>query len=436
MKPQRIAGGLAGALLGVLGVAMSGCQEGVSGVAQVPPAVVTVARPVVRDITDYFEFTGQTAAVEEVEIRSRVTGYLQKVGFQDGAEVKKGDLLFEIDPRPFLAELDREASQVVLREATLKFREAELARTRSLLEKQAISRTDFDQSVAAESEARAAVGAAKATMESARLNFEFTKIKSPIDGRISRTKITAGNLVSADVTPLTTVISVHPVYVYFSVDERTMLQYQKSIHEAGLDSRPDHVKDWKVPVLIGLANETGYPRQGILDYVDNKLDPGTGTIRSRAVFENTDHGLTAGLFVRVKMPFGDAHKATMITERALGTDQGQKFVYVVNARNEVEDRLVKLGSLNDGLRVILDGLTPDEQVIVNGLQRVRPGVKVDPKPGEMVSAPSRAEGSGKPADAGKPAADGKPAEAGKPTEAAKPLETGKAASASPAKPQQ
>ncbi len=402
MKPQRTLGGIPAAIVSVLGVALSGCQENAVGLPQLPPAVVTVAKPVVQPVTDYFETTGQSAAVEEVEIRSRVTGYLQRVAFQDGAEVKKGDLLFEIDPRQFQANLDRETAEVAVREATLKFREAELARNRSLLEKQAISRTDFDQSFAAESEARATLGSSKAAKERARLDLEYTKVLSPIHGRISRTKLTAGNLVSADTTPLATVVSISPVYVYFSMDERTLLLCQKAIQDAGYSSRPEHVKDWKIPVLIGLANESGYPRRGTLDYVDNKLDPGTGTIRFRAVFDNADRNLGAGLFVRVQLPFGDPHPGTLVAERALGTDQGQKFVYVVNAQNEVEYRPVKLGTLKDGLREILDGVKPDELVIVNGLQRVRPGVKVDPKPGEMQRPPSHAPRGAKPSEPAKP----------------------------------
>lgn len=402
-----------GAVFGMLGLTLSGCQQSAPTATEVPPTIVTVSKPITREVTDFYEFTGQTAAVEEVEIRARVTGYLQKVGFVDGAVVKKGDLLFEIDPRPFQAALDRELSLVTLREATLKFREAELARNRELVEKAAIAKTEFDQSVAAEAEARAALGAAKAAAEADRLNLEFTRITSPIDGRISRTKITTGNLVSADSTVLTGVVSERPIYVYFNIDERTILETQQASRRSSDDARADHVRDWKVPVFIGLANETGYPHQGLLDFADNKVDPGTGTIRVRAVFENADRALGAGLFVRVRIPSGKPYSATLVTERALGSDQGQKFLYVVDEKNEVVYRRVTLGSLHDGLRVIREGVGAEDRVIVNGVQRVRPGVKVDPKPGEMADSTPPAAESAKPAtEAAKPVEKdkGRPAE--------------------------
>jgi RND family efflux transporter MFP subunit len=407
MKRPLVTEALSAAVVGVLGLALSGCQENALTAPELPPTIVTVSKPISREIVDFYEFTGQTAAVEEVEIRSRVTGYLQKVAFVDGADVKKGDLLFEIDPRPFQAELDRAAAQVTLREATLKFREAELARNRELVEKAAIARTEFDQSVAAEAEARAAMGAAKAAAEVDRLNLEFTRITSPIDGRISRTRITVGNLVSADSTALTSLVSEHPMYVYFNIDERTLLDSQQAAGRSGADARAEHVKDWKIPVFISLANETGYPRKGLLDFADNKVDPGTGTIRVRAVFENTDHALGPGLFVRVRMPASNLYTAILVTERALGSDQGQKFVYVVDEKNEVLYRPVKVGTLNDGLRVIREGVSAGELVIINGVQRVRPGVKVDPKPGEMaVPAPRSAEAQ-KPVEKGKSVEDRK-----------------------------
>jgi RND family efflux transporter MFP subunit len=351
-------------------------------VAQSPAVRVAVAVPIEREITDNEECTGHTEAVESVDIRARVTGYLDKVRFKDGAEVKEGDLLFEIDPRPFQAAYDQAVAQVKLREADRKFRLAELNRAKQLIDKNAISGSDYDQIVAQHDQAVAALAAAQADADSARLNLEFTKLASPIAGVTSRTQITRGNLVKADQTLLTSVVSVEPMYVYFDVDERTILEVQQHIREGKIKLR-DKEKE-TIPVTMAVANQDGFPHQGVIDFGENRFDQNTGTVRVRAVFPNPKPAkgtrvLTPGLFARVRIPLGEPYKSLVVAERAIGADQGQKYVLVVNDKNEVEYRRVTLGKLENRLRVITDGLQAGQRVIVSGLQRVRPGSIVEPK---------------------------------------------------------
>ncbi len=339
---------------------------------------------------------------------ARVTGYLNKVCFQEGAEVKNGDLLFEIDPRPFQAQYDQATSQIKLCEADLKFRKADLERVNLLLKQNAISQSDFDQSVAAHDKAAAALSTAEASAEEARLNLDFTKLFSPIDGEISRALITQGNLVTADQTLLTTVVSVDPMYVYFDIDEPTILRIQQGIREGAIKMRE---KD-KVPVWMGLANEEGRSHEGYLDFIENRVDPDTGTIQVRGVFPNPRPAvgprvLTPGLFTRVRVVVGQPYEAILTAERALGTDQGQKYLYVVNDKNVVEYRPVTVGNLEGQLRVIQTGLKPGERVVVNGLQRVRPDVKVIPTVVGIESPADPAGGETRPAEpAGSPVSSG------------------------------
>ena len=388
--PRIVVGGLLVACV----VLLTGCDAPPAALAQPTPVQVTVSQPLQREVVDYEDFTGRTEAVESVEIRARVTGYLDQLLFKEGAEVKKGDLLFQIDPRPFQAEHNQALSQVVLRQANLKFREAELARNKLIFAKGALTQSELDQSVAARDEALAAVAAAEASTEYTKLNLEFTRIAAPVDGRISRAQVTPGNLVQADQTLLTTLVSVDPMYVYFDVDERAILRIQTSVREGKIQPRQGK----EIPVLMGLATEEGFPHHGTIDFGDNRVDPSTGTIRVRGVFANPkpdrgDRVLMPGLFARVRVPVGDPYAALMVAERALGTDQGQKLVYVVNDKKEVEYRPVKIGKLYDGLRVVEEGLRAGEQVIVNGLQRVRPGATVEAKGIDMTvfAGPERPE---------------------------------------------
>lgn len=370
---------------------LTGCEGPPS--VNIEPPIVTVASPLVKDVVDHEEFTGRTEAVESVDVRARVSGYLSKVGFQAGREVHKGDLLFEIDPRPYQADLERAEAELARADARVKRLDADLARAERLRPTGAIGREEYDKIAGEQSEAAAGVRGARAAVERAKLDLGFTKVVSPIDGRISRNLITVGNLVTADQTPLTSIVSMDPMYVYFTVDERTMLRIQQLIREGKFKSGRDDEK--AVPVRVGLANEEGFPHKGLVDFVDNRIDPATGTLKVRAVLPNSpvngERPLNPGLFTRVRVNIGEPQKAVLVSERALGTDQGQRFVYVVNDKNEVAARNVKVGKLENGLRVIEEGLKPGERVIVNGLQRVRPGVVVNPKSGEMTGGTARSE---------------------------------------------
>ena len=359
--------------------ALAGCTQRNRVPVNTPTPEVAVAAPIVRPVTEYFDFTGRCEATETVEIRSRVAGYLNKVNFTDGQEVEKGALLYEIDPRPFQATLDQARSDVARWQATTAKATADLKRQEALRAQNVNSQEEYDAAIASRSTAVASQQAAEAAVRNAELNLEFTRITAPIAGRVSRTRVTPGNLISSvDGLVLTTIVQLEPMFVYFDVDERTMLRYQERTRKAGYEAKMQHVKQLKIPVLIGLPSETGNPHEGLLDFVDNRVDPTTGTIRCRGNFTNVPRFLTPGLFVRVRLPFGDPRSAMLVPERAIGSDQSQKFVLVVNSENVVETRRVTLGPLEDGERVIESGLNAEDRVIVNGLQRARPGSTVKP----------------------------------------------------------
>ena len=367
-------------LLGVIWIVVGGCKSAPPPMQSLPPPTVTISQPVERPVIDYDEYTGRTAAVEEVEVRARVSGYLIKVNFKEGSEVQKGDLLFLIDSRPFQTVLDAAKGQVAQWEAKRARAEADVARNQRLLPKGAASQKDLDNAIADLGEARAAIQSGQAAVQRAALDLEFTKVTAPISGRISRTFITEGNLVNADATLLTTIVSLQPMYVYFDVDERSLLRYQQLARA----NNHKNTKAVRVPVSLTLANDTAEPQQGVLDFIDNRVDPTTGTIRTRGVFLNANRLLTPGLFVRVRIPGSDTYQALLVSDRAISTDQGQKHVWVVNEQNVVDYRLVLIAALqSDGLRVVKSGLKPGEWIVVNGLQRVRPGVTVAPQRGEM-----------------------------------------------------
>jgi RND family efflux transporter MFP subunit len=344
-----------------------------------------VSPPVEREITDYYEYTGRTAAKDTVEVRARVSGYLVNVNFREGAVVKKGDLLFQIDPRPFQAVLVEAKGQVAQWEAKLARAEADVARYERLLPKGAASQKDLDQAVADRGEAQAAIQSARGAVDRAALDLEFTRVTAPISGRIGRYLITEGNLVTMNSTLLTTIVSIDPMYAYFDVDEQAVLHLRQLIRDRKI--RNPRAGE-EVTVLLGLANETGFPQRGTINFVDNQVNPQTGTVRLRGVFANEPEVLLPGYFVRVRLLFGQPHRALLVTERAIDTDQGQKILYVVNDKNEVVSRPIGLGALHDGLRVIEEGVQPGERVIVNGLLQVRPGITVDPKLVDMPVSPS------------------------------------------------
>jgi RND family efflux transporter MFP subunit len=342
-----------------------------------PPPSVSVAPVLQRDLAEWDEFSGRLQAVDQVEIRPRVSGYIKHVTFTEGREVRKGETLFEIDPRPYQADLDRAQAQLEQARTAADLAAREVARAEKLVNVQAISREEFDSRTSAQANSVAAVRAAEAAVETARLNLSWTQVRSPIKGRVSRAEVTEGNLVQAgppDATLLTTVVSLDSIYVYFDSDEQTYLRYAGRTAADGKGWRTE-----RLPVYLGLANETGFPHEGYLDFVDNRIDPTTGTIRTRAIFSNRDRRFTPGLFARVKLVGGQRKPALLVRDAAVGTDQDRKFVLVLAKGDSLAYRPVELGRLtDDGLRIVRSGVEPGEKVVVNGLMRVRPGIKVTP----------------------------------------------------------
>jgi RND family efflux transporter MFP subunit len=343
------------------------------------PPEVAVSQPLAREVTDYEDFTGRTEAVQRVDLRARVTGYIDKVNFKEGASVKRGDVLFEIDPRPYKAELDQAAAELVLAEARLKKAATDLERAKALLKAKGISQEEYANIEADVLVAQAGVQAARARRERAQLNLEFTKVTAPIDGKIDRPALTAGNLAVADTTSLATLFSVDPLYVAFDLDERTLLRL-----------RLKGGKEGELPVRMGLAGEEGFPRRGKVQSVGAQVDPNTGTVRCRAILPNPDGLLMPGMFVRVRLVTSAPYNALLVTEQAVLSDQGQKFVYVVSDKNVVERRPVKVGSAQDGgLRVVTEGLKSDEWVVVKGFKVVEVSATVEPKKVAMPIKPPK-----------------------------------------------
>lgn len=365
----------------VLGMLVSGCGESASttGPLKLPPAVVSIAQVTKSKVSDYADFTGRTEAVESVEIKARATGYLMEVKFKEGDVVQKGDLLYVIDDRTYQADLDKLKSEIARNQALVARLNSDLNRARRMRVGDAISREEYDKITTQKDEAAAALSAAQAAAKRAELNLEFTKVYAPITGKISRTRITAGNLIAQDNTLLTTIVSIDPIYAYFDVDERTVLEVQKQIRQGNYKG----YRDAKFPVLLGTQIEKGYPHQGYIDFVDNQLNASTATLRVRGRFDNPKEVLQPGLFVRIRLPLGAEREAVVVPEMILGSDQGQRFVYVVNKDNKVEYRAVEVGTLRDGLREIESGVQEGDWVIVKGLQRVREGVTVDPMKVDM-----------------------------------------------------
>ncbi len=373
---------------------LTGCSPAPSVAPGAAPIPVTVSYPVEREVTDYVDFTARTAAVDAVELRAHVWGYLEKVNFKEGVMVKKGDVLFELDPRPYEALLNQAKAKVRQDEAQLEFDEAEYQRQLVAFRRGVGSQSDLDKSAAARDVDIANIAADKAVVATRQLDLEYTRVIAPVSGRASRYVVTVGNLIqSGDQnggTLLTTIVSVDPMYVYFDVDEHTALRVRQLVREGKSDSP----RAGGYPVSLGLANEDGHPHRGTVDFVDNQVNPKTGTIRLRGVFSNKDEHLLPGLFARVRTPIGRPHNALLVSDRAIDTDQGQKILYVVNEKNEVVSRPVRLGALHGGLREITDGLRPGERVIVIGLQQVQPGATVEPKLVEMPRSGVRTQGSG------------------------------------------
>jgi RND family efflux transporter MFP subunit len=371
----------------ILGVAGCGGTQAQPPMGPPPTPEALVSLPVIKVVTDYEEFPGRLEAVNSVDVRARVSGYLEKMHFTEGAYVKKDDLLFEIDPRQYRAELARSEGTVIQSEGHLRRLESDYHRATTLLPKGAIGEEDYDRIVGDRSEATGALAVAKAARDLANLNLSYTKVRAFLSGRIGRRMIDPGNMVKADDTVLTTIVSLDPIYAYFDVDERTTLRLQRLVRAQKLKSPEAGVR-----VEMGLADEEGFPLVGNINFSDNHLDADTGTWRLRGLFKNPDLALSPGMFVRLRLPTGEPYKATLVSEQALNTDQGQKFVFVVDPTNKVSYRHVKVGKLHSGLRVITDGLKPDERIVVSGLQRVQHGVQIKPK--EVPMEGNRQEGSG------------------------------------------
>jgi len=356
----------------------TGCKQSTQAPAP-PPPPVTVATPIRKEIVEWDEYTGRTEAVESVDVRPRVSGYIDQISFKDGQLVKPGDVLFVIDPRPYQDVLDQAKANLQNADAQRQLKEANFARAQRLFQNNVTAKEDYDTSVAQRNQAEAEFAQARASVNSAALNVEFTEVKSPIQGRISRQLVTRGNLVQADSTVLTKVVSVDPIYAYFNVDQRTVQKYHNQIQGGQLqDPRVS-----AMPVYLQLEGETGFPHEGVIDFVDNTYNASTGTLQIRGHFKNDDASLYPDAFVRTRIAGTPKHDAILITDRAVGTDQGQKFVLLVDDNSVVQVRPVELGPVVDGLRVVRNGLGPDDHVIVDGLLNARPGSKVTAQPGDM-----------------------------------------------------
>lgn len=370
---------------------LSGCQPAPAApvTKAKAPVEVVCATPELAQLVEHEDFAGRLVAAEGVEIRARVSGHLERVLFKDGDEVREGQELFEIDPRPYQVEYDRTSANVKQLEARVeKLRRQEL-RARQLLNKGSMSQEDYDTIAFDFSEAEAGLQAARASHDLAVLNLGYTKISTPISGRASRHLVDTGNLVRADETPLTRVVALDPIHAYFDVDERTVLRLQRLVGAGKAAS----ARDTEIPIEVALADEERASLQARFNFLDNEVDPTTGTLLGRAEISNPDHMLSPGLFVRLRVPIGEPREVLLIPEEALGSDQGERFVYTVDAENRIEYRKVVVGWRELGKRVIESGLGPDDRVVLTNLQRVRPKDVVAPKLRDASPAPATTAGA-------------------------------------------
>src|SRR5213082_164708 len=358
----------------------AGCKK--NSAQQQSPLPVNVVTAIEKEVNEWDEFTGRLEAVEFVEIRPRVSGYITDIRFNAGAIVKKGDLLYVIDPRPYQADFDRAAAEVERMDAQLKLAQIELNRAKELRDKNTISASEFDQKAATYQGSAAAKSSAEAAKNSAALNLEFTQIKSPIDGRVSDARITLGNLVQPGAGPesvLTTVVSVDPIYAKVDADENAVLKYVKLSEEGKRVS----ARTAKITAWVELGNETDFPHEGYIDFVDNRLDPGTGTVRARVVLKNWNPNfITPGFFARVRVAGATPYRAALVEDKVISSQQGLKYAFVVKPDNTVERRNLETGSIFEGKRIVKHGLKDGEKVVSTRLQLLQPGMKVQPIPEE------------------------------------------------------
>ena len=372
-----------------IGLVVAGCGRPAPPLVELPPPQVRVTQPVARDVTEYVVFTGNAAAVEEVDLRARVSGFVTQVHFADGERVSKGQPLFTIDERPYAIARDEAAAEVDKQAAELAEFEREIVRNAPLVAKNVVTREQYEILVAKRDMSKAMLEKARAALAKAGLDLEFCTLSSPLDGRISARNVSPGDLVTADSTgsrPLVTVVSTKPIHVYFEADERSVLRSRARAQAARAEREKNggepvawrNIRELAIPVEVALVADAGFPRQGVLDFVDVAAAATTGTIRCRAELSNADELVLPGMFVRVRLPAGDPEPAVLVPERAIGLDQGRRYVCVVGSDDRVEHRTVEVGSQEGDLRVITKGLTGDERIVVEGLQKARDGALVKP----------------------------------------------------------
>nr|ACF98106.1 putative efflux transporter [uncultured bacterium 1042] len=381
-RARSIGSGFVALAFGALGMAaISACTPEAAGQTEPPAPDVGVAKVVSRPVREWDEFTGRITAVETVELRARVSGYVERVAYEEGREIGKGDLLFVIDERRYRNQLDSALAELERARSAAHLAHVQDTRAQTLLASNAVSRDQADTRRASVTQSNAIVDAAEAAVAEARLDLEFTKVRAPISGRAGRALVTEGNLVQADTTLLTTLVSQDPVYVTFDSDERAYLRYAALARQGERDASRNSVR-------VGLADEQGYPHEGIVDFTDPQVDSSTGTIRTRAILGNADRRFTPGLFARVQLEGARESTAVLVDDKAVLTDQDRKYVYVLGPDNKALRKDVELGRMADGLRVVISGLADQDRVIVDGIQKVfMPGMPVNPEIVEMGAPP-------------------------------------------------
>lgn len=388
--PQKIAFAIVAGLC-LLAAACDKPKSAAAPQTAQPAPAVTAAKPVEREVMEWDEYPARLEPVEMVEVRARVNGHLLSVHFKEGAEIKKGDLLFAIDPRPYQAELDRAEAAVKQAKSRLELASNELARAERLIASKTISEEEADARGKAKSEAEATLQSAQAALETQKLNLEYTRVTAPIAGRIGKKMVTEGNLVNGNQgqsTLLTTIVSLDPIHAYFDADEAAALRYRQIAAAA----KSGGLRDGTMVCELEMTGETGFPHKGTVDFADNRADAATGTLRARGLFANPapNRALEPGFFAKIRIPGSAKYTGLLVPEAAVGTDQGQKFVYVVTDQDMVASKPVTLGPLVDGLRVVREGIAAGDWVVVNGLMTIRPGMKVTPLRSAPGAAPAKA----------------------------------------------